>query len=332
MEPQESPLVKILKKVKYGIAAAILIGAGISVPYTVPIDSVGVVQRFGKHVRTENPGLHFKIPFGVESVQKVKVQEVGLVEFGFRTSNRGKGNEASKFASGNQFRNEYLMLTGDLNMVDIESSVQYKIADPAAYLFNVKDAESLIRIAHNSLLREEVGNGSIDEALMIKRNEYVVNERVKLQEILDKYHSGIKITAVNLQSTNPPERVRESFNAVNNAIQQREKRINEAKQEYNKEVPKAQGEGQKLIADSEAYQFRRVNESKSAVAEFSQVLDAYLSNRDITEKRMYLEAISNLLPRAKTYVIEQKGIENSLLLKLDLDERENRIKKEGETK
>ncbi|MDP1695385.1 MAG: FtsH protease activity modulator HflK [archaeon] len=285
--------------------------------YIVPNNSKAVVQRFGEYVRTENPGLHVKIPFGIEKKTTIPVTTIMTQEFGFRSE------------GGNQFKgdtkdlqNEYIMLTGDLNIADVESSVQYQIENPVSYLFSVKNPEELLRIAHASHVRELIGNGSIDEAMNMKRTEYTIKARDMLQKSMQDYHTGLSIRNVIFQSVNPPKNVRSSFNAVNKAIQDKETAINNAKKEYNSIVPQAQGTAQQLIAQAEAYRLQRVNGARAEVAQFSQTYEAYLKNPAITRQRIYFEAMTDLLPKMKEkWIIEQRGLESGLLMKLDIDQR-----------
>ena len=305
------------------LGGAIGLSTLISGCYSVPMDSVAVIKRFGGYARTESPGLHAKLPLGIEKRVLIPVQTIQTEEFGFRTIERDGKRE---YSTGSQFQNEYLMLTADLNIVDVESSVQFQIQDPVAYLFNVKDPRALLRSAHSSILREEIGNGSVDEALMINRQEYAARVKVKLQKVLDEYKTGIKVGNVNLQSSNPPENVRNAFNAVNEAMKTKETTINEARNAYNAEVPKALGTAQGLIAQAEGYALTKVNTAKGDVAEFSQQLSAYKSAPDVTAKRMYLTALQELTQKNNFTVVEQRGIESGLLIKLDLDQNENPVR------
>ncbi len=282
----------IIKKFALAIVPSVI--AVFTSIYSVPADSVGVVQRFGKYERTVGPGLNFKIPFFVETASDVPIHRIFVEEFGFRTTNTKEGK--SDYESGKEFRGEYLSLTGDLNMTNAESSVQFKIKDPVAYLFNVQDPVELLRKAHLSAARGVIGNGSVDEAIMLKRAEYSAECKKKVQEDMDAHYSGIEIVDVNFQSINPPSRVQQSFNAVNNAIQQKETRTNEARQEFNKDVPKAKGEGQRIISQASAYALDTISKAQADVARFSQLYEAYSQSPELTARRMYLENMSELFP------------------------------------
>lgn len=285
--------------------------------YIVNPESTGVVRRFGEFVRTTNPGIHFKLPYRIEKVGDVPVRKVQIEEFGFRTKKAGVVSEFEDMPE------ESSMLTGDLSMADIEWSVQWNIKDPIAYSFNVKEPQNAIRDCSHSVMRGIIGNGSVDEAITIGRIDYQNSAKLELQELLDKYNTGINIISVNMQSTHPPLNVRPAFNEVNESLQQREKRINEARQEYNREVPQARGEAQRVIEVAYGYGVNRINTSLGDVAKFEQIYTEYKQAPEITRQRMYLEAMATLLPKIRyKWIIEQRGAEGGLLLKLDLEEPE----------
>lgn len=274
--------------------------------YTVGPDEVGVIKRFGRYVRTTQPGLHIKIPFA-ESVTKVKVKYVFKEEFGFRTLEPG----ARTVYAPQKWEEESLMLTGDLNVVEVEWVVQYRIVDPYKYLFGVREVQKTIRDISESAVRLVVGDRSVDEVLTVGRTEVAVEAQKKLQEILDEYDSGVKIVTLKLKDVNPPDPVKPSFNEVNEARQDRERFINEAWQAYNKIIPKAKGEAEKMIAEAEGYAVRRVNTAKGDAERFTALVSEYKKAKQVTRKRIYLETLSTLLQKAgKIYVIdsEQKNI------------------------
>ncbi|MBN2136539.1 MAG: FtsH protease activity modulator HflK [Sedimentisphaerales bacterium] len=323
--------------------------------YTVPTDSDGVVLRFGKYSRTTPPGIHAKIPFWVETVKPVPVRKVQKEEFGFRTLQAGvdsrylgaeeiqrgsvtgsdlaelvrqSGERASRSTSQlveqarTILRGEYVMLTGDLNIIDVEWIVQYKIKDARSYLFNVKEPAKTIRDASQAVMRLLIGNGSVDEAITIGRIENENAARQALQKLLDEYCTGITVVAVKLQSCNPPLNVRSAFNDVNKALQQKEQRINEAVKQYNEVVPKAKGEAKKLIETARGYAAERVNRAQGDVAKFEKVYEEYKKAPDITRQRLYLETMSAVLPLIpEKWIIEQGGADGGILLKLDLDKQ-----------
>ena len=274
--------------------------------YTIGPDEVGVIKRFGRYVRTTDPGLHIKIPFA-ESVTKVKVKYVFKEEFGFRTLRPG----VKTVYSPEKWQGESLMLTGDLNVVEVEWIVQYRVADPYKYLFKIREVRKTIRDISEVVMRLVVGDRSVDEVLTVGRMEAASEAQRKLQEILDSYDSGIKIVTLKLKDVNPPDPVKPSFNEVNEARQDRERFINEAWQAYNKIIPKAKGEAEKTIAEAEGYAIKRVNQAEGDAKRFLALLEEYKKAPEVTKKRIYLETLSDILSRVgKIYVIdsEQKTI------------------------
>ena len=317
--------------------------------YTVPTDSAGVVQRFGKYHRTAVPGIHLKLPFGMETAMIVPVQKVQKEEFGFRTLQAGVDSEylnVDDLNSGrvNQrtlrdlFRNsgergpvdrkvlqrEYVMLTGDLNIIDVQWIVQYKVKDAKKFLFNVRYPVYTIRDASQGVMRQLIGNGSVDEALTIGRIHNENMARDLLQDRLDEYDSGIQVVTVKMQSSNPPQRVRPAFNEVNKALQQKEQRINEARKAYNEAIPMAEGNAKKMIESAHGYAAERVNRAEGDVAKFDKVLAEYLKAPEITKRRMYLETMARVLPQIQDkWIIEQGGADGGILMKLNLDNADN---------
>lgn len=339
---------KLSEKLLLGIFGATVLLTSF---YTVPADSMGVVRRFGAYARTTEPGLHVKIPLWVESADKVPVKKVQKEEFGFRTLkagvdtqflNRNNVDQASmddlikfvrdneKIPSGNSgelreqvrsiLNSEYLMLTGDLNIADVSWLVQYQIKDPVAYLFNIQEPGRTIRDSSQAVMREIIGNGSIDEAITIGRIENENSAKEKLQQLLDDYDTGIHVVAVKLQSSNPPERVRPAFNKVNESMQQKEQKINNARQEYNTIIPRAIGETQREIENAQGYAIERVNEAQGDVQKFLKLLEEYKKAPDITKQRLYLETMAKLLPKIKDKtIVEDKGLESGFYRMFNLD-------------
>jgi membrane protease subunit HflK len=282
--------------------------------YSVGPDEVGVIRRFGKYARTSNPGLHFKVPFGIEKVDRVKVRYIFKEEFGFRTLRPGV---VSRYSSREYF-DESLMLTGDLNVLVVEWIVQFKVKDPKKLLFNVRNPRNTIRNISEAVMRQVVGDHSVNEVLTTMRVEANLEVQEKLQEILDSYDSGIQIVTVKLQDVNPPDAVKPSFNEVNEAKQEKEKVVNQAWEAYNKAIPTARGEAEKTITEAEGYALNRVNKSKGDAAKFSAMWAQYKGAKEVTRKRLYLEAMNDVLPRAGSkYIVDsaEKGI--LPLLRLD---------------
>ena len=281
--------------------------------YTVGPDEVGIIKRFGKYVRATDPGLHVKIPFA-ESVTKVKVKYIFKEEFGFRTLKPG----IKTLYAPEKWQEESLMLTGDLNVAEVVWIVQYKITDPYKYLFKIRNPTKTLRDISEVVMRLVVGDRSVDEILTVGRMEAATEAQRKLQKILDSYESGIKIVTLKLKDVNPPDPVKPSFNEFNEARQDRERFINEAWQAYNKVIPKAKGEAEKTIAEAEGYGIKRVNQAEGDADKFLAVWQEYKKAPDVTRKRLYLEALTQVLPRVgKIYVVdtEQKTILPFLSLK-----------------
>jgi membrane protease subunit HflK len=226
--------------------------------------------------------------------------------------------------AGDLLRREYIMLTGDLNIVDVEWIVQYKIKNPRQYLFNIRDARQTIRDCSQAVMRQLVGNGSVDEAITIGRMEYEASGKEMLQSLLDNYETGIHIVTVKMQSSNPPQRVRPAFNEVNKALQQKEQRINEAMKQYNEVVPKTRGEALRMIETAKGYAAERVNEAQGDVNKFEKILTEYQKAPTITRQRLYLETMGKVLPQIpEKWIIEQGGADGGILMKLDLDNATN---------
>jgi modulator of FtsH protease HflK len=299
-----SDMGKYIPFIAIAIALIAMIGSGL---YSVGPDEVGVVRRFGRYVRTTNPGLNIKIPFGVEKVNNVKVRYIFKEEFGFRTTQPGV---VSRY-SPKQFYEESLMLTGDLNVLVVEWIVQFQVRDPIKLLFNIRDPRDTVRNISEAVMRQVVGDYSVSEVLTTRRIEINIAVQEQLQAILDSYASGIQIVTVMLQDVNPADPVKPSFNEVNEAKQEKEKVINQAWEAYNKAIPTARGNAEKTIREAEGYALNRVNQAKGDAARFIATWAAYKDAKDVTKKRMFLETMKEVLPKAgKKYIIDptQKGI------------------------
>ncbi|MEJ2023780.1 MAG: FtsH protease activity modulator HflK, partial [Deltaproteobacteria bacterium] len=289
------------------ILAVIIILLGTSCFYTVGVDELGVVQRFGKFARTSPPGLNFKLPSGIEKVTKVKVRYVFKEEFGFRTIAAGV---RTRYASGSAYLNESLMLTGDLNVAVVPWIVQYRVNDPYKYLFKVRDVKSTLRDLSEATMRLVVGDRSINEVIS-KREEIADAAEVLLQKELDQADTGIKLVTIEMKRTNVPEPVQPSFNEVNQAIQEKEKMIYQAKEEYNRVIPAARGNAEKTIKGAQGYALDRVNKAKGDATRFLALYTEYSKAKDVTRRRLYLEAIQQILPKlGKKYIVdsEQKNL------------------------
>ncbi len=327
---------------KWGGGGLVALITGLSSFYTISNDSVGIVTTFGRYTKTAGPGLNFKLPY-VQSVEKVQNQAIFSEAFGFRTLKAGVKTEyidneaikSGKVGKGDLYdiidteglkhvgdveeqamdvlRDEYRMLSGDLNMADVEWVVQYKIKDPVAYKFNVKNPEKILRDVSEASMRIVAGDASIDEIITTGKSQIEFEVKKRLQDKLDSYGSGLEVTMVQLQSLNPPENVRNSFNEVNEAIQERSAKINNAQELYNKEIPKAKGEAKRLIEEAEGYATERVNKAKGDVARFKEIYAEYRKEPEITRKRMFLEALPEILKNTDKIIYTED--ETGLLLK-----------------
>jgi membrane protease subunit HflK len=281
--------------------------------YTVAVDEVGVVQRFGEYVRTTQPGLNFKLPRGIEEVTKVRVRYVYKEEFGFRTVEAGT---QTRYASGSAYLNESLMLTGDLNVAVVPWIVQYRINDPYKYLFKVRDVKGTLRDLSEATMRLVVGDRSINEVIS-KRQEIANQAEGLLQKELDEAETGLKLATIEMKRTNVPEPVQPSFNEVNQAIQEKEKLVYQAREQYNKLIPQARGKAQKTIRSAEGYALERVNQANGNASRFLALYEEYAKAPDITRRRLFLEAIREVYPNlGDKYIVDEK--QNNLLPLLNL--------------
>jgi len=275
--------------------------------YTVQPEETAVVQRFGKFVRTAGAGLHFKIPFGIETVKKVVTGRVLQREYGYRTVTPGV---RSRFAKSG-YEEESTMLSGDLNVVDIQWTVQYKVEDPVAYLFQLKDVEASMDDISESVVRRIVGNRYADYVLTVGRASIAEMARQEIQEILNSYHTGLQITTVKLQNANPPDEVKGAFNEVNEARQEKERMINEAQQVYNQQIPRARGQARQTVTQAEGYALERVNRAQGEINRFLSILKEYEKAPEVTRRRMYLEAMTDFTARVDRLIVldeTQRGI------------------------
>jgi modulator of FtsH protease HflK len=282
--------------------------------YTVEPEEVALVLQFGKYVRTSDPGLHLKLPFGIETAQKVPVQRQFKEEFGFRTLVTGGRSQYATRAYGDEAN----MLTGDLNAATVEWVVQYRVVDPFNFLFRVRNPQDTFRAMSEAVMRSKVGDRTVNEVLTVGRAEVASEVQVALQELCNQYEIGISVDQVVLQDVNPPDPVKPSFNEVNEAQQQREKLINQAQSEYNRVVPRAQGEAQQTIQAAEGYALMRVNQARGDSARFVALFDEYRKAPEVTTQRIYLETMAKVLPKVEGKVIVDGDLKGILpLLNLD---------------
>ena len=285
--------------------------------YKVDANENGVVLRFGKYVKTTTPGLHFKIPLGVDKVYKIQVTRQYKEEFGFRSERPGV---RTKFSSKN-FQDESWMLTGDLNIAQVEWIVQYNIKNPKDFLFKIKDPKNTIRDVAEAVMSLMVGDRSFAEAIQSERQNINLKAQEEMQRILDSYESGISVQLVQLQGLVPPGPVSDSFNEVNRAKQEQEAMINEARKEYNKVIYQAEGKAKRVIKEAEGYAIERVNEAKGDVQLFNNVSREYKKAPKITKDRLYIETMRSVLSKIPNKTIIDTELENVLPL-LNLNKKE----------
>jgi len=281
----------------------VLLG-GYSSFYEVDTEQTGVVLRFGKYVGLTEPGLHFKLPFGVDRVYKVQTGRVLKEEFGFRTVNPGVRSTYTKKG----LEEESLTLTGDLNVSDVEWIVQFQIADPFKFVFRISRPVETIRDIAEAVVRKAVGNSNVSKVLTTERAELAGKIESDLQGILNDYDIGVRIVTVKFQDVTPPDPVKAAFNEVNEAEQQKESLIFQAREQYNREVPKARGEAKQKIQEAEGYATERINEAKGEANRFSAILAEYRKAPEVTRRRMYLETLEDVLPRfEEVYIMDKQG-------------------------
>jgi membrane protease subunit HflK len=300
------------------IVLAILVLAGLgawTAYYTVPSDSVAVVQRFGKYLKEVQPGLHFKIPLGIDTATIVPIKRQLKQEFGFTTP-----GATDPYQSPREGNRETEMVTGDLNAALVEWVVQYRISDPVKFLFAVREPRETLRDVSESVMRDVVGDRTVDEVITIGRQEIETEALTKMQALSTKYAMGISIDQVQLKNINPPQPVQESFNEVNQAQQEKEKLINEARRDYNKVIPLAEGEKDQRIREADGYRLKRINEAEGDVARFSALLAEYIKAPEVTRRRIYIETLQDVMPGIRSKIIVDEAT-RSILPLLNLDSR-----------
>ena len=292
------------------IALVVILIVIFSSVYTIGVNEVGVIQRFGKYIRTTSPGLNFKLPWGIEKLTKVKVRLVYKEEFGLRTIMPGVRTEYARPAA---YLDEALMLTGDLNVAVVPWIVQYRIKDPYKYLFRVRNVNSTLRDLSEAAMRLVVGDRSINEVIS-KREEIADQAQVLLQKELDEAETGLNVVTIEMKKTNVPEPVQPSFNEVNQATQEKERMIYQAREDYNKAIPAARGEAEKTIKAAEGYALDRVNRAKGDAARFLALYQEYAKAKDVTRRRIYLETLKDIFPRLGSKFIVDADQKNLLPL------------------
>lgn len=281
----------------------LLVWGVLSSYYTVQPEERAVVKRLGAVVKVSDPGLHFKLPFGIDKTQFVATERVLKQEFGFRTASVGERTQYS----AEDFPDESLMLSGDLNIIDVEWVVQYRISDPMLFLYQMREPTLTLRDISESVMRRAVGNRLGSEVLTTGRVEISNLVRDETQKAMNLYQTGIQVVTVELQDVVPPQAVQPAFNEVNEARQERERMINEATKRANQELPRARGNANRVISQAEGYATERVNQALGETARFRSILSEYQQAPEVTRTRMYLESIKTLMPQVGSVLVVQKG-------------------------
>ena len=307
------------KKIALGIVLFIIAIWFLSGVYIVHPNEEGVIRRWGRYYTSKGPGIHYHIPWPVERVDKPPIAKIQKMEIGFKTIRVGPP------AIYQDIEEEALMLTGDINIVDLWFIVQYRIKDAQAYLFNVKNVKKTIKDAAQAVMRQTIGDRGVDEALTIGKEEIQDATQKRVQRILDLYKSGIHVVTVKLQDVHAPGEVKEAFEGVASAREARERLVNEALGKYNTEIPRARGEAERTIREAEAYAVQRVKHSQGEAKRFLDRLKAYREAKTITKDRLYLETMREILPDIEKVIMAEpregllkflnlrgKGLEGSL--------------------
>jgi len=299
------------RQILLAVIVAIAIYIGFSSYYTVSAESVGVVQRFGHYHSVVEPGLHFKIPFGVDTVVQVPVKRQLKEEFGFGTPGATFPRQSS---DPREWELETTIVTGDLNTALVEWVIQFRIENAFDFLFKVRDPGDALRDVSESVMREVIGDRTVDEVLTIGRQDIETSAQIKMQEVVNLYEMGLRIDQVQLKNVNPPKPVQASFDEVNEAQQERERMINVARGEYNKAVPQAKGTAERSIQEAQGYALQRVNQAEGDAARFDALLVEYVKAPEVTRRRLYLETMQEVLPPVKNKIVFDDAVASVLPL------------------
>ena len=312
LPPQFEAITKNIKWILIGFFGLMVVFSAFS---TVEPEEVGVITRFGEYQRDADPGLNFKIPF-MEQLLLVPVQRQLKQEFGYRTTQAGVNTTYRKAG----YDGESLMLTGDLNLADVEWVVQYRINDPYSYLFKVRNADETLRDMSESAMRQIVGDRTVNEVLTVGRADVASQAEAIIQALCNEYEIGLTIEQVVLQDINPPDPVKPSFNGVNEAQQQRETLINQARADYNRVIPRAAGEAEETIQKAEGYALDRVNRAQGEVSRFNDLYQEYIKAPEVTKRRIFLETMQDVIPKMGQKIItDDEGNSVIPLLQLQMD-------------
>ena len=296
-------------KMKQGLILAVVAAIAVILGtswFTVQPEETGIVQRFGKVMRTSGPGLHFKLPFGIETVRLLPTARVLKEEFGFRTMSTVPG-EKTLYAPSGSHEEESLMLTGDLNVIDVQWIIQYRIEDPILFLFHVRDTVKTIRDTTEAVMRRAVGNRLGSDVLTTGRVTVASEAKIEIQKILSAYQTGVRLVTVELQDVTPPDTVKPAFNEVNESRQDKERTINIAQERANREIPKARGVATQSISEAEGYALERINRAEGEATRFTAILTEYQNAPQVTRRRLYLEAMTGFLAEMKgLYIVDKE--------------------------
>lgn len=301
-----------VKPSRFGLGALALIALIIwllSGIYIIDPAERGVVQRFGKYVATTLPGPHWHMPYPIEAVEKVNVEQIRNVEIGFRSDGLKQNVESVP--------REALMLTQDENIVDVRFSIQYRIKDAPDYLFNVRDPDFTLVQATESVVREVIGKNKMDFVLTEGRSEIAANTEKLTQTILDRYNSGLQVTSVNMQNAQPPEEVQDAFQDVVRSREDEQRLKNEAESYANDIIPRARGAAARMSEEANAYKARVIAEAKGDASRFTQILQAYQQAPDVTRERLYLETMESVMSNTNKIMVDVPNGNNLLYLPLD---------------
>ncbi len=300
------PIVKkLLRNIKHLIGIFALLIVAFNTIFQIEPEEVGVITRFGKYEREVSSGLNVKLPF-IERLQKVAIERQQKQEFGFRTVSPNIRSEYTKRGVAD----ESLMLTGDLNLADVEWVVQYRIRDPYKYLFLVRNPENTLRDISESSMRQIVGDRTVNEVITVGRQEISVAVKDLIQDLCDEYSLGLRIEQVVLQDVNPPDPVKPAFNAVNEAQQEKETLINQAKAEYNRVIPRARGQAQETVQQAEGYAVARVNNALGEASRFDMLYNEFIRAPEVTRRRLYLETMQRVIPKLGNKIITDEDGNN----------------------
>ena len=304
------PAKKFKKILTLIVIAAIVVFAVLSSIYTVNDKQQAVVTTFGRVTSVEDPGIHIKLPFGIQRATLVDVNVYRKIEIGYRSSGSDSGNSAITYAKpeyafedGYSVESESKMISGDYNIVNCDFFVEYKISDPVKYLYNSQNPDEILKSLAQSHIRNVISSYDVESILTTGKSEIQSKIKENSVEELVVYDLGLVLTDIKLQDSEPPTaEVIEAFKNVETAKQERETAVNVANAYKNSEIPKASAEADKLIQDAELEKQQRINEANMQVAMFNAMFDRYAQNQDVTKKRMFFEMVEDVLPDAKVYI------------------------------